>query len=156
MAEFKLRDLSMNFAVDVLKLCDSIKGHFSLTNQLERSATSIGANNHEANYAQSKADSWEEIVPMMYDKGLDSRSDEIVRVVYNPEHSERFIIMKSEHGYYKYVYETLTEYDAVGDYEEMLTSYLQYKNCGGRQSDLRYKRKCRGQPARLQNRQHSM
>ena len=56
MAESKLRDLSMNFAVDVLKLCDSIKGHSSLTNQLERSATSIGANIHEANYAQSKPD----------------------------------------------------------------------------------------------------
>ena len=56
MAESKLRDLSMNFAVDVLKLCGGIKGHFSITNQLERSATSIGANIHEANYAQSKAD----------------------------------------------------------------------------------------------------
>ena len=56
MAESKLRDLSMDFAVEVLKLCGSIKGHFSITNQLERSATSIGANIHEANYAQSKAD----------------------------------------------------------------------------------------------------
>ncbi|MCQ2455331.1 MAG: four helix bundle protein [Clostridia bacterium] len=56
MTESKLRDLSMDFAVEVLQLCDSIKGHFSLTNQLERSATSIGANIHEANYAQSKAD----------------------------------------------------------------------------------------------------
>ena len=56
MAESKLRDLSMDFAVEVLKLCDSIKGHFSITNQLERSATSIGANIHEANYAQSKPD----------------------------------------------------------------------------------------------------
>ena len=36
--------------------CDNIKGHSSITNQLERSATSIGANIHEANYAQSKAD----------------------------------------------------------------------------------------------------
>lgn len=56
MAESKLRDKSMSFAVDVLKLCDNIKGHSSITNQLERSATSIGANIHEANYAQSKAD----------------------------------------------------------------------------------------------------
>ncbi len=56
MAESKLRDLSMDFAVKVLKLCGNIKGHFSITNQLERSATSIGANIHEANYAQSKAD----------------------------------------------------------------------------------------------------
>ena len=56
MAESKLCDLSMDFAAEVLYLCDGIKGHFSLTNQLERSATSIGANIHEANYAQSKAD----------------------------------------------------------------------------------------------------
>ena len=46
----------MDFAVEVLKLCNSLKGHYSITNQLERSATSIGANIHEANYAQSKAD----------------------------------------------------------------------------------------------------
>ena len=46
----------MNFAVDILKLCDSVKGHYSLINQLERSATSIGANVREANYAQSRPD----------------------------------------------------------------------------------------------------
>lgn len=56
MAESKLREMSMAFSVEVLKLCDGIKGHYSLVNQLERSATSIGANIHEANYAQSKAD----------------------------------------------------------------------------------------------------
>ena len=56
MAASKLRDLSMDFAVEVLKICKNIEGHFSITNQLERSATSIGANIHEANYAQSKAD----------------------------------------------------------------------------------------------------
>ncbi len=32
------------------------KGHYSLVNQLERSATSIGANIHEANYAHGKPD----------------------------------------------------------------------------------------------------
>ena len=37
-------------------MCDEIKGHYSLVNQLERSSTSIGANVHEANYAHSKAD----------------------------------------------------------------------------------------------------
>ena len=56
MAESKLRDLSTDFAVKVIKMCDSIKGHYSLVNQLERSSTSIGANIHEANYAHSKAD----------------------------------------------------------------------------------------------------
>ena len=56
MADNKLADLSLDFAVKVLKLCDTLKGHYSLVNQLERSATSIGANIREANYAHSKAD----------------------------------------------------------------------------------------------------
>ena len=56
MAESKLRDLSTDFAVKIIKLCDAIKGHYSLVNQLERSSTSIGTNIHEANYAHSKAD----------------------------------------------------------------------------------------------------
>ena len=56
MADSKLRDLSTDFAVKVIKLCGSVKGHYSLVNQLERSSTSIGANIHEANYAHSKAD----------------------------------------------------------------------------------------------------
>ena len=56
MAESKLAVVSMEFAVKILKLCDSIKGHYSIINQLERSATSIGANIREANYAHSKPD----------------------------------------------------------------------------------------------------
>ena len=56
MAENKLADLSMDFAVSILKVTDGIKGHHSLINQLERSATSIGANIREAKYAHSKAD----------------------------------------------------------------------------------------------------
>ena len=56
MADSKLRDLSTDFAVKVIKMCDSIKGHYSLVNQWERSSTSIGANIYEANYAHSKAD----------------------------------------------------------------------------------------------------
>lgn len=56
MAESKLRDLSIEFAVKSLKLCETIKGHYSLVNQLERSSTSIGANIHEANYAHGKND----------------------------------------------------------------------------------------------------
>ena len=56
MAESKLWELSTNFAVKIIKLCESVKGHHSLINQLERSATSIGANIHEANYAHGKPD----------------------------------------------------------------------------------------------------
>ena len=56
MAENKLADLSMDFAVEILKVADSVKGHYSIVNQLERSATSIGANIREAKYAHSKLD----------------------------------------------------------------------------------------------------
>lgn len=56
MSENKLAELSTDFAVSILKLTDSIKGHYSLCNQLERSGTSIGANIREAKYAHSKPD----------------------------------------------------------------------------------------------------
>ena len=56
MSKSKLRDLSTDFAVKIINLCAPIKGHYSLVNQLERSATSIGANIREANYAHGKSD----------------------------------------------------------------------------------------------------
>ncbi|MBQ8574527.1 MAG: four helix bundle protein [Clostridia bacterium] len=56
MAENKLADMSTEFAIQILKLTDSIKGHYSLCNQLERSGTSIGANIREAKYAHSRPD----------------------------------------------------------------------------------------------------
>ena len=56
MRENKLADLSMLFAINALELANLVDGHYSLKNQFERSATSIGANIREANYAQSKAD----------------------------------------------------------------------------------------------------
>ena len=56
MKENKLVDLSMDFSIKIIKLCEQINGHYSLVNQLERSATSIGANIHEANYAHGKLD----------------------------------------------------------------------------------------------------
>ena len=56
MADSMLRELSPDFAVKIIKLCETINGHYSLVNQLERSATSIGANIREANYAHGKTD----------------------------------------------------------------------------------------------------
>ena len=47
MAENKLADMSTEFAIQILKLTENIKGHYSLSNQLERSGTSIGANIRE-------------------------------------------------------------------------------------------------------------
>lgn len=56
MTESKLKVLSTDFAVKIIKLCETISGHYSLVNQLERSGTSIGANIREANYAHEKND----------------------------------------------------------------------------------------------------
>ncbi len=51
-----LRNKSKTFALNIINLCKSTKNEGVLTNQLLRSATSIGANIHEANYAHSKKD----------------------------------------------------------------------------------------------------
>ena len=56
MADNILIDLSMDFSVEIVKLCETIKGKSVLTNQILRSGTSVGANIHEANYAHSRAD----------------------------------------------------------------------------------------------------
>jgi len=52
----QLREESIEFAIVVSDICDDIKGCSVYVNQLLRSSSSIGANIHEARYAQSKAD----------------------------------------------------------------------------------------------------
>lgn len=59
MKESELRTRVKAFALHIIAICDEIdtrKGRSVLVNQVIRSATSIGANIHEANYASSKAD----------------------------------------------------------------------------------------------------
>ena len=59
MKDSELRTRTMAFALHIIAVCDEIdarKGRSVLVNQIVRSATSIGANIHEANYAVSKAD----------------------------------------------------------------------------------------------------
>ena len=58
MSESKLRDLSMEFAVEIIELVKYLKSirEAIISNQIGRSDTSIGANIHEAQYAQSKKD----------------------------------------------------------------------------------------------------
>ena len=58
MNESKLRDLSMEFAVDVIELVKHLKSEKEsiISNQIGRSGTSIGANIYEAKYAQSRKD----------------------------------------------------------------------------------------------------
>ncbi len=58
MSESKLRNLSMDFSVDIINLVKHLKSQHEsiISNQIGRSGTSIGANIHEANYAQGKKD----------------------------------------------------------------------------------------------------
>ena len=51
-----LREETINFAIEISDICDNIKGCSVYVNQLLRCSSSIGANLHEAKYAQSKAD----------------------------------------------------------------------------------------------------
>ena len=58
MSESKLRTLSMDFAVSIINLVKYLKEEREsiVSNQIGRSGTSIGANIHEAQYAQGKKD----------------------------------------------------------------------------------------------------
>jgi len=54
----KLADISVAFAVEILKLVQLLKVRHEtiICNQIGRAGTSIGANIHEAQYAHGKAD----------------------------------------------------------------------------------------------------
>ena len=58
LSESKLRDLSMDFSVQIINLVKDLKSKHEtvISNQIGRSGTSIGANIYEANYAQGKKD----------------------------------------------------------------------------------------------------
>ena len=58
MKENKLAELSMDFAVEIVNLVREVRSKHEnvIANQIGRSGTSIGANIHEANYAQGKKD----------------------------------------------------------------------------------------------------
>ena len=58
MSENKLLDLSFEFAVAIVNLVDGVTVPKSsyMIDQLARAGTSVGANIHEAQYAQSKKD----------------------------------------------------------------------------------------------------
>ena len=58
MKENKLVELSMDFSVDIINLVKYLKTNHEtiIANQIGRSGTSIGANIHEAQYAQGTKD----------------------------------------------------------------------------------------------------
>jgi four helix bundle protein len=51
-------DKSIEFALDIIEYCEILESHrkYVISNQLLKSGTSIGANVHEAQNAESKAD----------------------------------------------------------------------------------------------------
>lgn len=56
MKENKLAELSIDFSIDIINLVKYLKSSHEpiISNQIGRSGTSIGANIHEAQYAQGK------------------------------------------------------------------------------------------------------
>ena len=58
MSDSKLRDLSMDFSVQIINLVKMLKSkrESTIANQIGRSGTSIGANIYESRYAQGKKD----------------------------------------------------------------------------------------------------
>lgn len=55
---------------------------------------------------------WEEIIEAMYDKDLSfTEGTEVIKVIYSKDKSKRFIILKSDKGFFKYVYEELCLFD---------------------------------------------
>ena len=51
-----IKELAVELTVEITMFCDNLKGRAVFVNQLLRSCSSIGANSHEAKYAQSNAD----------------------------------------------------------------------------------------------------
>ena len=56
MSDKTIKELAVELTVELTMLCDGIKGRSVFVNQLLRCCSSVGANAHEAKYAQSKAD----------------------------------------------------------------------------------------------------
>ncbi len=56
MNEQTIKDLAVELTAEIVELSEKIKAKAIFVNQLLRSCSSIGANAHEAHYAQSRAD----------------------------------------------------------------------------------------------------
>ena len=61
--------------------------------------------------AHRKIPSWEEIVSHMQGKELSFFAYTIVRVIDSKDHAKRVFILRSDHGYYKTVYEEIRVWD---------------------------------------------
>ena len=50
---------------------------------------------------------FEEMVEYLYDKKLPVEKGEIIKVIYSKDRSKRFIVLKSNKGFYKYICEEI-------------------------------------------------
>ena len=97
MSESKLRELSMEFSVDIIELVKNLKANkeYIVSNQIGKSGTSIGANIHEGNYAQSRADfiskfqiALKECYETEYWLDIFAQTDIITKQTYSSLHSQ--------------------------------------------------------------------
>lgn len=56
---------------------------------------------------------FEEMVEYLYDKKLPVEKGEIIKVIYSKDRSKRFIVLKSNKGFYKYICEEICIYDML-------------------------------------------
>lgn len=54
---------------------------------------------------------WQEIVEIMFDKQLGCMCDELVRVIYSKDRSQRYVVVKNEKGIYTYFLEQICPFD---------------------------------------------
>ncbi len=54
---------------------------------------------------------WNKIVERLYDKSLDSFSDEVVDIIYSKDKSMRYVITKDEKGLFRYCLESICQFD---------------------------------------------
>ena len=58
-----------------------------------------------------KMPEWNEIVEMLYDKSLNCFGDEVVKVIYSKDRAKRYIVLKSDKGFFTYLLEKIYQLD---------------------------------------------
>ena len=55
--------------------------------------------------------SWETVIELMYNKHLDSFSDEVVEVIYSKDRSMRYVILEENNGLFTYQLEAIYQFN---------------------------------------------
>ncbi len=54
---------------------------------------------------------WNKIVETMYDKNLDTFTDEVIQAIYSKDRAMRYVILKDEKGLFTYCFEAIYQFD---------------------------------------------